>query len=322
MTQTISRSGRRAGGTAAPSGSPPATGRKPWRRRDRAIASVAVLPLLLPFVLFALVPIGYVVYLSFTKYNGVLDPVWVGLSNYEILITDTVWWRSVRNTLIFGAGSVVFEIPLALGLALLLNRRVRFGGGFRAIFFIPNVVSIAVIGIVFYFLLRPVDGVINGLLSWTGLVPEHYDWLGSGPSAMASLIAIGVWSGFGVNTVFFLVGLQTIPKEVVESATLDGATGWKHFWHITLPLLAPILRVVIMLTIIFTMRSFDIVKTLTDGGPAGQTEVMFTYLFGYFFSLDRGAQYGYASALAVVASIIIAIISLIYMRFSRDGGSR
>lgn len=290
-----------------------------WKRRERRLSAVLSIPALLPFTLFVILPIFYALFLSFTEYNGFLTPEWVGLDNYRAVLGDDYWWQSVRNTFVLAFGQMVIEIPLALMLAVFLNRNLRFTGLFRTVFFLPHVISVAVMGVVFYFLFRPLDGVINELLQTVGLIGDDIDWLGSGDTAMLSLILVAVWFGFGVNTILFLVGLQTIPKEIYESASIDGAGSWRLLRSITLPLLTPILRVIVMLSIVFSMRTFDLVKTLTNGGPAGETDVMFTYLFNYYFGgLDRGSQYGYASALAVVASLIIAAISLIYLFFSRD----
>lgn len=276
------------------------------------------LPSLIPLVLFALLPVAYVVFLSFTRYNGVTSPQWIGLVNYQQMLKDGAWWQSVLITLIFALGQIVIGLPLSLFLATLLNSGLKGMAVFRGIFFLPYVISIAVIGVVFYFLLRPVNGVVNGILQALSIISVDVDWLGNQGTALASLILVGVWSTFGINLIFFLVGLQTVPKDLLESAQLDGASTLQQFRHITLPLLAPITRVVVVLSIVFSLRSFDLVKTLTDGGPAGQTSVMYTYLFDYFFGTDRGSQYGYASALAVGASIIAAIVSLVYMGLARD----
>lgn len=298
----------------------PASRRRRWQHTEKALAVAMSLPAVLPFLAFSVVPILYIIYLSFTAYDGITTPTWVGLANYQTLIQDGSWWESVKNTLILAAGQIVVEIPLALLLAVILNRRVRARSTFIAVYFLPHVMSIAVMGVVFYFLFRPISGVINGWLQTVGLISTEVDWLGSGPTAMASIITVAVWAGFGINTVFFLVGMQTIPRDVYESAAIDGATGWQQFRRITLPLLGPMMRVVMMLTIVFALRSFDLIKTLTDGGPVGETNVMFTYLFDYFFSFDRATQYGYGSALGVGASIIIAIVSGIYLYFSRNQG--
>ncbi|GAA3637847.1 sugar ABC transporter permease [Microbacterium awajiense] len=286
--------------------------------RERLLATAMSLPVLLPFIVFSLVPIVYVVFLSFTSFNGFRPPEWIGLENYEDLMGDASWWQSVINTLVLAVGIIAIQIPLALLLAVVVSGRIRGAGAFRTVYFIPEVISLAVVGVIFYFLFRPNNGVINELLQGIGILQSDVDWLGNGTTAMIALIMVGVWSGFGINTVFFIVGLQTIPGELYESAEMDGAGPWQRFRLITLPMLAPIMRVVMMLSIVFTMRSFDLVKTLTNGGPAGQTEVMFTYLFEYYFGTTRAPQYGYGSALAVVSSIIIAIISVAYLWLSRN----
>ncbi len=280
-----------------------------------------VLPQMMPFLLFTVAPLAWVVYLSFTDYNGFSTPSLVGLQNYRDLLNDASWWHSVVVTGQFAVLKVAFEIPLSLGLAVLLNRRLRLGGLFRTIFFLPHVVSVAILGIIFYFLLRPENGIVNGLLRSLGVLDRNFDWLGHPWSALGSLVVVGVWSGFGLNTVLFLIGLQNVPKELLESASIDGANAWQRFRFIVVPLLAPMMRVIVILTIVFTLRSFDLVKTLTDGGPAGSTDVMFTYMFGYYFSSNRGSQIGYASALSVTASVIIAVVSVLYLLSAQRGTS-
>ncbi|MFF1651022.1 carbohydrate ABC transporter permease [Streptomyces sp. NPDC058240] len=293
-----------------------------WQSRERLVGTFMALPSLIPLVLFALLPVAYVVFLSFTRYNGVTSPQWIGLDNYQLMFKDQSWWQAVLITLVFAVGQIVIGLPLSLLLATVLNSGIKGMGLFRGLFFLPYVISIAIIGIVFYFLLRPDNGVINGILQALNLISTDVDWLGSQGTALASLVLVGVWSNFGINMVFFLVALQTVSKDLLESAQLDGANAIQRFRHVSLPLLAPITRVVVVLSIVFSLRSFDLVKTLTDGGPAGQTDVMYTYLFDYFFGTDRGSQYGYASALAVVASIIAAVVSLVYMTVSRDRAAR
>lgn len=280
-----------------------------------------MLPQMMPFLLFTVAPLAWVVYLSFTDYDGFSTPSLVGLQNYRDLLNDASWWHSVVVTGQFAVLKVAFEIPLSLGLAVLLNRKLRLGGLFRTIFFLPHVVSVAILGIIFYFLLRPENGIVNGLLRSLGVLDHDFDWLGHPWSALGSLVVVGVWSGFGLNTVLFLIGLQNVPKELLESASIDGANAWQSFRFIVVPLLAPMMRVIVILTIVFTLRSFDLVKTLTDGGPAGSTDVMFTYMFGYYFSSDRGSQIGYASALSVTASVIIAVVSVLYLLSAQRGTS-
>lgn len=302
--------------TTAPSRVPAKRRISRWQRRERWTARLMTLPQVIPFITFGLIPIGWVVWISFTTYDGFGHPTFVGLQNYRLLWADSQWWHAVWVTFVFGFGKIIIEIPLALLLAVLLNKTGPGRGLFGTILFIPNCVSIAVMGIVFYYLLSPNSGAINEVLQKLHIISHPIDWLGGYHTALASLIGVGVWASLGLNTILFLVGLQTVPRELEESARIDGANEWQRFRHVALPALAPVLRVVVVLTLVFSMRSFDLVKTLTNGGPAGQTDVMFTYIFSYFFSSTRGVQFGYASAMAVVASGIISLVSLAYLAVS------
>ena len=172
-------------------------------------------------------------------------------------------------------------------------------------------------GIIFFFLLRPRNGVINELLILIGVLSEPTDFLATRVSSLLSLVSVGVWANFGFSMVLLLAGLQTIPKDVYESAAIDGANALQSFRYITVPLIAPILKIVLMLSIVFALRSFDIVKTLTDGRPAGTTHVMFTYMFGLFFGVDRAPRIGYASALAVTATVLIGVVSYFYFQTTK-----
>lgn len=305
--------------TAAP---PVEGGKAPRKRRagpygDRG-SRIAALTMsafvLVPFAIFVVAPIVFMIAMSFTNWNGITAPGFVGIQNYVAMAGDTSWWRSVAVTLVFAAGKLLIEVPLALFLAVLLNSGIRGAGTYRSMYFLPHLLSISVMSIVFYFLLRPVNGVINDLLISLGMIGAPIDWLGQPGTALASVIAVGIWGGFGINTVLFLVALQTVPRDAIESARIDGANSLQVFRYVSLPALAPVGRVVVMLALVFTLRSFDLVQSLTQGGPAGSTDVMFTYLISYFFSFDRGQQFGYASALSVVASVIVTIVSLLYLR--------
>lgn len=276
-----------------------------------------MMPSLVPFFLFSLIPLLYVLFISFTAADSFTSFRWVGLDNYALMLRDGAWWHSVRNTFIFAFGKLIVEIPLALVLAVILNQRLRGSAFFQTLFFIPHVTSIAIIAIAFYFLLTPYQGVLNELLELLGVISRPIDYLGQPTSALLSVMLISIWHGFGINTVLFLAGLQTVSAEVLESADLDGANPAQKLFYVTLPMLGATFRVVVLLALVFTMRSFDLVKVLTDGGPYGSTEIMFTYIFDYFFSSDRAAQYGYGAALGVVAALIIALLSLGLNRLTR-----
>lgn len=289
-----------------------------WRRRESATAYLMTAPALLPYLLFNLIPILWAIYISFTYYDGYTSPTFAGLDNYVAAFKDTTWWKSVINTMVFAIGKLFIEVPLALILAVILNEAVRGKTWFRAIFFMPHVTSMAVMGLIFFFIFRPLNGILNDILEMLYLIGEPIDYLGQPFTAMVSVIIVAVWHGFGINMILFLAGLQTIPRDVYESASIDGANAAQKLWYITIPMLGSILKIVTMLMIVWTLKSFDLIKVLTDGGPFGSTEVMFTYIFNYFFGSSYGSQYGYGSALGVIATIIIAIVTLLYNRWTRN----
>ncbi len=292
--------------------------RPPARSRsERLVAYAMMLPALVPYAVFALVPMAWLVRESFFRSNGFAPSSFVGLDNYHRLVGNSVWWGAVWHTLQFGAGRVLVEIPLAMALAWALYRGLRGQVLFRTLYFLPQVLSPAIVGIIFGFFLQQVGGPLNGILERTRLVDDPVDFLGRAPNGLLSLVGTGIWLHFGINTLLFLAGMSTMARSTVESAELDGANQWQVFRHIALPHLTPVTRVVVLIYIVGVLRSFDLVKTLTDGGPAGSTEVMFTYLYRYFFNPDAVPQLGYAAALGVAASLVVAAFSLLYMLFVR-----
>lgn len=298
------------------------TGRRPgWHRREDGVGYAMLLPSLLPYIAFALLPIAWLFYFSLQRWNGFTAPKFIGLENYQRMVGDGQWWDAVLTTLQFGLGRLVIEIPVSLILAYIFFRGIRGGTVYRTIFFLPHVLSPAIIGIIFVFLLRETGGPVNQMLGNLGILAAPIAFLGDASNALASLIGVGVWAHLGINMLLFFAGMMTISNEVLESAALEGAGHWATLRHIVMPMLAPVSRVVILISIIGTLRSFDLVKTLTNGGPAGSTEVMFTYLYRFFFEPSAVPQIGYAAALGVTASVVVGVISVAYLRLSRDGGS-
>ena len=287
------------------------------KSRETLTALLMAAPVLIPFLLFSLFPLLWIFGISFTEYNGVGSPELVGLDNYARALGDRDWWRVVGQTFIFAAGKLSIEIPLALVLAVVLNENFRGSVLFRTLFFLPNVTSIAVMSVVFFFLLRPFNGVFNGLLQGVGLITRPIDFLGNPTTAMLAIIFVAVWHSFGLYMMLFLAGLQTVPGEVLEASEIDGANAAQRLWHMTIPLLGPTFRIVVMLAFIFTLRSFDLIKVLSDGGPFGRTDVMFTYIFTYFFTTEFNTQLGYGSALGVIAALIITAFSALYALWGR-----
>lgn len=288
-----------------------------WRRKEDLVGYAMLLPALVPYLVFALLPIAWLLFYSFQEWNGFTDASWVGLDNYERVARDREWWDAVLTTMLFAGGRLAIEVPLSLALAYAFFRGVRGGGALRTLYFLPHVLPPAIVGIIFAFFLREVGGPANKILEGLGIVAAPVNFLGDAGNALLSLIGVGVWAHIGITTLLFFAGMLTIPRELIESAAVEGAGERATFRYIVFPLLMPVTRIVVLISIIGILRSFDLVKTLTDGGPAGATEVMFTYLYRFFFEPSAVPQIGYAAALSVTASVIVGIVSVAYLRVLR-----
>lgn len=270
-----------------------------------------LLPMLILFFLFCAYPLFDSIYLSFTKYNGFTEPVFIGVSNYIRLFQDGSWWKSVLNTFQLTLMAYVIQIPLSLLLAILVNSKIKGQNFFRTVIFLPNVTSTAIIGIIFYFMFSSYNGIINGVLQDIGIIKKPIEWLGNSGSAKMIIILLNTWSQVGYLMILFLAAIQKIPTELYESATLDGASGWQQFKSVTLPMLGQMFQVISMMCILNGFQLFDSVKVLTGGGPGNQTSVMALYIYNYFFN-STGAQQGYASAVSVCATVITATAGALY----------
>jgi raffinose/stachyose/melibiose transport system permease protein len=212
-------------------------------------------------------------------------------------------------------------MPLALVLAFLVNNKIKGSSTFRIIFFLPTVFSVAVIGMIFTILFSAYNGIVNALLIHFHVVSTNINWFGERWSSLSVMLLVSLWSTFGINMIYFLMGLQNIPKELYECAMLDGTSAINQFFYITIPLLAPVMQIVFMLSMLGTMKIADLILVMTNGQPGGTTEVVMTYIFKLFFQYGNANarnQYGYGSALTVITSVIMAVITIIYLRKSRN----
>ena len=281
-----------------------------------------ITPMTIGFLLFSVYPIFWVVRWSFFNYNGYSEPVFIGLDNFIRAFTrDAAYWGSLKNTFVIAGLKMLVEIPLALLLAVILNNKIKGSSFFRVIYFLPSVFSIAVVGLIFSILFSAYNGIVNALLRETGLIARNISWFSDKGHAMFVIILVSLWTTFGLNMIYFLMGLQNIPKALYECASIDGANQVQQFFYITVPLVAPILQLVLMLSVLGTMKMTDLILVLTNGAPGGSTEVVMTYIFKYFFSYGdnaaRDVQFGYASAMAVITALILGCVTVIYLRISR-----
>lgn len=281
-----------------------------------------ITPMTIGFLLFSVYPIFWVLRWSFFNYNGYSVPEFVGLENFIRAITrDQAYWNSLKNTFVIAGLKMIIEIPLSLVLAVILNNKLKGSAVFRVIYFLPSVFSIAVVGLIFSILFSAYNGIVNAVLLQGGIISRNIAWFSDKKHAMFVIILVSLWTTFGLNMIYFLMGLQNISRSLYECASIDGAGKLQQFFYITVPLVAPILQLVLMLSVLGTMKMTDLILVLTNGAPGGSTEVVMTYIFKYFFSYGdnaaRDVQFGYASAMAVITALILGVVTVIYLRISR-----
>lgn len=306
---------RRTGRSAVPHVPPAGAARARSRRRLRhwLTALSFQLPALVLFGVLVLLPILFAVYASFFRWGGFGMPSEpVGAGNFTRLLQDPVFLGDLWRCLLLVVLSLALQLPFALALAVALNQKVPGRAVYRMVFFAPYVLSEAITGVLFGMIFAPGDGLADHLLGGVGLDGLGGEWF-SGPSTvMATLFLVMTWKYFGFHMMLYLAGLQSIPAELTEAALIDGAGPWQRFRDVTLPLLAPTLRISVFLSVIGSIQLFDLVWVTTAGGPDHHSETMAVSLFQYGF---KRYQVGYASAISVAMFVISLVFALAYQRF-------
>jgi ABC-type sugar transport system permease subunit len=262
---------------------------------------VAPAVLLVAGLLYA--PFLYTAYLSLTKFDGLADPEFVGLDNFARLFADEALLTSVRNTLIWVAGTMVLPVGLGL-LVAVLSYDLRGGVWFRLPFMLPYALSGAGLGMVWSPILSH-NGIANLLLG------TDTAYMAQEPYNTIAMLLVWTWQQLGVNTLLFVVGLQSIPKAPIEAARLDGASGWRLFRHVIWPLMRPLTAVVVGLALVAGLKTFDIVWAMTQGGPGRNSETLAVMMYRETFVATK---YGYGSAVAVVLTVVAGLASWLYLR--------
>ena len=272
-----------------------------------ALAALAVI--VIPFLMNTAV--------SFTSWQGVGDPKWTGLANYRDLLDDSEFWASFRHSLFMVVAMAAIPTIVGLVLAAALFDYIakhfgtRMAAILRACFYLPQVLPIAVAGIVWSWILSPDNGSLNALLKAVGLGSWQQDWLGDPDIALYSVMGVMVWVQLGFPLVVFMAGLQRVDPQLYEAAELDGAGWWRRFWHITLPQIRPEIYVVLTWCTIAALKVFGAVYVLTKGGPGGATDVPSYFSFTTFF---EKTQVGYGAAISTVLTVIILVLSLAFLK--------
>ena len=278
-------------------------------RQEELIAYAFILPSFLGFLVFLVVPMLLSLGISFYDWELLTPPRFVGIKNFQTLLTDRVFKEVVINTAYYTLGLVPLNLVVSLGLAVWLNTRLRGMTVYRSAFFIPVVTVTVAVALIWRWMYEPRFGIINAALRAIG-VPGPL-WLGDEQWALPAIIIMSVWKGFGYNMVLFLAGLQGIPASVYEAAMIDGAGAWQRFWRITLPLLSPTVFLAVVLTVISSFQVFDQAYVMTRGGPANATNTIVLYIYQNGFEFFR---MGYASAIAWVLFGVIFVLTLVQMR--------
>lgn len=276
------------------------------------------------FLLPALIVLGLTVfwpalqafYLSFTQYEYDLSqmPKWVGFANFRRLWTDQVFWQTLRNTLVYLIGVVPILVIAPLGLAILVNQKLRGINWFRASFYTPVVISMVVAGIAWKFLYAE-NGLLNSLLKQLGL-KEGIPWLTSPSWAIFSVMAVTVWKGLGYYMVIYLAGLQSIPADLYEAAAIDGSDGVRKHWDITVPLMGPYLVLVGVISAISATKVFEEVYIMTQGGPRNGSKTVVYYLYEQAF---QNLEMSYACTIGLVLFLVILGLSILNLKLSQGG---
>lgn len=282
------------------------------RRRGRVEIALFAGPALVVYLLFVMVPVGLAGYYGFFKWNGI-GPLtdFVGLDNYVRALSDPVFIGAIGHNFFFVIASLLVQGPIAIGIALLLNRPMRGRSFFRVLVFVPYVLSEVIAGVAWLLLLQP-SGPFDALLTSVGLGDAVQLWLGDPTIVLWTMLAVISWKYIGFAIILFLAGLQGVPEELAEAAQIDGASWWQIQRYITIPLLGPTIRIWAFLSIIGSLQLFDLVWIMTGGGPANATSTMATYMINFGFTRS---QYGYGSAVAVILFIISFAIAIVYQRF-------
>jgi multiple sugar transport system permease protein len=314
MSTTVQGGPAAVTAAAAPPG---ARSRRPARVRWAAVAFVT--PAWLYVAGFYLYPLassirmGFQDYTVSSFYTGVAP--YVGWQNYSKVLHDSHFGKTLLNTAVFTAGSLVFQFAIGLALAVFFNRRFPLGGPLRSLLLVPWLLPLVVSGTAWRWILDTDSGVLNHALLQLHLIGHPVPWLASTHDSLAAVTLVNIWVGIPFNMVILYGGLQSIPGELYEAASLDGAGGWQRFRYITLPLLRPVTAVVLTLGLIYTVKVFDVIMILTQGGPAGSSQTLTTFAYNLSF---QQLEFGRGAAVGNLLIGVAVVFAVVYLRATRE----
>ena len=277
------------------------------------VAYSFILPNLIGFAVFTLIPIIFSLALAFMHWDGANRINWAGLENFQQLMDDETFWIALKNTLIYVTGTVPFTLMASLGLALLLNQPLVGRNIFRTIFFFPYVASLVAVAVVWNLLFFPSAGPVNEFLRAVGVMNPPR-WAASVDWAMPTVIMASIWKGMGYYMVIYLAALQGIPRILYEAADIDGANAWQKFRYVTLPMLTPATFFISVMLTIASFKVFDLIIVMTGGGPGRATNVLVIHTYNTAF---RQFEFGYSSAIAMVLFALVLGITIVQFYMER-----
>jgi multiple sugar transport system permease protein len=287
-----------------------------WQEKSTKHALVAYLfiaPSFLGVLVFIAFPVLFALYMSLHQWDGITMPQFVGLGNFVSIFQDPIFWITLRNTLVYTVVTVVIGTLLSLGVAQLLNQRVIGMKLFRTALFIPVVTSALAVAVIWKWIYDYNNGLINDALSIFHIV--QIPWLSDPTWALIAVCILGIWMGFGLTTILLLAAIQNVPESLLEAAAIDGATGWRRFWRIIVPLISPTILFVTIISFAASFQVFTQVYYLTNGGPDYGTSTLMILVYQRAFTQNR---FGEAAALSYVMFAIILVVTLIQFRISRN----
>ena len=285
------------------------------------VSYLMLLPNVIMFLIFTVYPILWAMRYMFYDYKGYGEARFVGLENFERVLTrDTVFWNSVVNTFVYVGGKLIITLPIAFLIAVLVHKSSRKNAVVQSVIFTPTIMSSAVMALIFYLIFNTYNGSVNKILMSAGLIKQNVNWLGVN-YAMLTVIIIAVWGAIGNYMVYFIAGLTGISDDIYESAKIDGANETQSLFYITIPMLAPIIKMILMLALVVSFLDMQSILVLTEGGPMNATNVMFLYIYQLFFPVTSGStvpqEFGYGAAVSVVAALIVGAVTLFYLFLAR-----
>lgn len=288
------------------------------RRLSKLSPYLWVLPALTVYGIFKLYPLLSGLQMSLLRWDGIEEPRYIGLRNFEKILSDPMTGAVLMNNVHYAVGTVLGKIVLSLFLAILLHQALRGRTFYRTSLFMPVVMSFVVVGVLWSWLFNPQFGLINSFLRGLGLEFLVQDWLGDAAVALNSLILVDIWKWYGFHMVIFLAGLQSIPEELYEAARIDGASVWQQFLHVTLPMLQPVMIVNVTISVMGAFNVFDIPFIMTAGGPANATNVMALHIYIRGFKFYR---FGFSAALSYVLLVIVTLVAAIQLKLMTSGNN-